>query len=376
MRFSPQRLLAPALLPLLALGVARCASTQTSDDNPDSGTPDSSAPHADAGGDSTSLNDAAQPGDGATGDDDAAQPDGGIDAGPPVDPTWSGRPPSVPLAVRNPYLSTWLGGDVPGATWPTFWNGSVKAITGIARIDGASFVFIGAPANIGTVGTMTSISRTLTPTKTTFVYGAAGVALTVEFLSPIEASDLKRQSTPVTYVTASAKSTDCADHAISVYFDISGEWAHGDVATSITWARETVPHTGGSLSVQTFTPSAPKPLTEVNEYPAWGNAFLAAAPPDGLPAGSMTMEIGQDTVVRARAVSQGALDGSIDSRSPRAINDAWPVVAFSFDLGKAGASPTPSALPPAAAASTRSSTRPAVRCSPTTWRRWRPTAGW
>lgn len=34
-------------------------------------------------------------------------------------------PPVVPLAVRNPYLSTWLGDvrETPWNKWPMFWTG-------------------------------------------------------------------------------------------------------------------------------------------------------------------------------------------------------------------------------------------------------------
>ena len=34
-------------------------------------------------------------------------------------------PPVVPLAVRNPYLSTWLGNsrEAPWNKWPMFWTG-------------------------------------------------------------------------------------------------------------------------------------------------------------------------------------------------------------------------------------------------------------
>lgn len=328
-----------SLIPLLLL--TRCASSQSNDENPP--VVGSDGGRADASGDATTLGDASH-GDDASQGDDGSSGDDAADAAPPVDAAWGGRPPSTPLAVRTPYVSTWLGGDSPPTTWPNFWNGSIKAITGIARVDGASFVFFGAPTDIGTVGTATMTSRTLTPTKTSFVFGAGGIALTVELLSPVEVSDLKRQSTPVTYVTASAKSTDGAEHAVSVYFDISGEWAHGDSATQITWARETVPHNGGSLTVQSFTPATPKPLVEVNEYPAWGTAFLAGSPPAGAAPGAMTTAIGEDKVVRAKQVSAGALDGSIDARSPRAISDAWPVAAYSFDLGKAGAQPTGTAM--------------------------------
>lgn len=34
------------------------------------------------------------------------------------------RPPAIPLAVRSPYLNTWLNGDSGGilpGSWPRFW---------------------------------------------------------------------------------------------------------------------------------------------------------------------------------------------------------------------------------------------------------------
>lgn len=51
------------------------------------------------------------------------------------------RPPSLPLAVKSPYLSTWLqagsdggnGGYLAGE-WPTFWTGAVTGWTGMIRV--------------------------------------------------------------------------------------------------------------------------------------------------------------------------------------------------------------------------------------------------
>src|SRR5580700_7970568 len=55
------------------------------------------------------------------------------------------RPPAVPLAVRGPYLSTWLPAtELPG-TWPQFWTGHTTAMGGIVRVDGTSYMFMGAP---------------------------------------------------------------------------------------------------------------------------------------------------------------------------------------------------------------------------------------
>ena len=36
------------------------------------------------------------------------------------------RPPATPLAVRSPYLSTWLRADTLPGNWPTFWAGAEK----------------------------------------------------------------------------------------------------------------------------------------------------------------------------------------------------------------------------------------------------------
>ncbi len=291
---------------------------------------DAGAVRADAGGDGSMV----------------SMPDGGIhtdgslesgpaDAAPDVDAAWSGRPPAAPLIVRNPYLSTWSGADSPNGTWPSFWTGDTKAITGIARIDGAPYLVVGSPAGLTTtLGAMTPVSRAMTPTKTEYVLGAAGVNLTIDFLSPVEPGDLERQSAPLGYITVSAAASDGGTHTASIYFDISGEWAHGDSTQPIDWARETVPHTGGNLTVQSFTPANAQPLVEVNQYPAWGTAFLAADTTTGL-----TFAIGQDTILRSMAASSGALDGSLDTNMPRAINDDWPVLGFSFSLGTVTTTP-------------------------------------
>ena len=80
-----------------------------------------------------------------------------------------------------------------------------------------------------------------------------------------------------------------------------------------------------------MTPAAPKVLGEANDYPMWGTAVLATADQLGL-----TTQAGQDTVVRAAAVSSGVLDNSVDADQPRAINSRPPVFAFDFALGQVG----------------------------------------
>ncbi|MEU6853427.1 DUF5127 domain-containing protein [Actinacidiphila alni] len=253
------------------------------------------------------------------------------------------RPPAVPLAVRSPYLSTWLAGDLLAGRWPSFWTGRTTAMTGLARIDGTDFLFIGAP-NIPDHPLprgMVQRSLTLTATRSQYVLAAGGVELTLTFLSPIEPGDLRRQSMPLSYITAEVRSTDGAAHDVGLYFDISGEWLHADSGTKIRWAREEVPGTAGgpSLTSLSFTPDTPRVLAENGDMATWGTTVWSAAQQPGL-----TWQIGADTVVRKAVVTDGKLGNVVDDGQPRAINDRWPVFAFHFDLGSVRRSPRTATL--------------------------------
>ncbi|HEV2471830.1 MAG TPA: DUF4965 domain-containing protein [Chthonomonadales bacterium] len=237
------------------------------------------------------------------------------------------RPPAVPLIVRNPYVSVWQPANDLAGTWPRFWTGSIKAITGVARVDGEAYLFMGAPSNAP--HSMQQVSLTVTPTQSIYLFRAGGVSLTVDFLSPIEPQDLRRLSVPFGDILATADSADGKTHRVELYFDISGEWAGGDSHAEITWRREPVA-SGGRHGLICFAvaPSAPKPLGEVNDYPTWGTAVFAAGADKNL-----TTQAGEDTIVRRRAFSGEALDNSIDPAMPRQIGDRWPVFAFLRDLG-------------------------------------------
>ena len=243
------------------------------------------------------------------------------------------RPPATPLIVRSPYVSTWSGADALNGRAPIFWAGRPKSITGIARVDGHAFVFLGDPRFGGgpAAPPMTQTSLYVTPTQSVYRLTGGGVTVTVDFLSPVEPSDLRRLSVPFGYVFATARSADGRPHAVSLYFDMSGEWAHGDENAPITWERRPIPSAVQAVTAFAVTPAAPKVLGETNEYPMWGTAVFATADRPGL-----TTQAGQDTVVRAAAIGSGVLDNSVDQDQPRAINSRPPVFAFNFDLGQVG----------------------------------------
>ena len=146
------------------------------------------------------------------------------------------RPPATPLIVRDPYLSTWQGGDSLSGIWPSFWTGSMRAVTGIARVDGKSYVFLGAPYLPG-VPLMGQIAQSVTATQSRYTMSGGGISVSLDFLSPVEPNDIARQSVPLSDIFATAKSADGHPHKVSLYFDISGEWVDGDPNTKITWAE-------------------------------------------------------------------------------------------------------------------------------------------
>ncbi|MEU9207271.1 DUF5127 domain-containing protein [Streptomyces sp. NPDC048415] len=236
------------------------------------------------------------------------------------------RPPATPLAVRSPYLSTWLAGDNLAGTWPTFWNGRVAALCGLARIDGTPYVFLGNPALPGgpALSRMTQTSLQLTATRSVFTLTGGGVTLTVTFFSPVELGDLKRQCVPMSYVSVQAASADGGSHTVDVHLDASAEWVHGNNSTQVTWARQQT----GSMTALTCQPATPGVLAENNDQASWGSLVLAAPTTSGL-----SWQIGQDTVVRAASASGGVLAGTSDTAQPRAINDRWPVLGLNQNLG-------------------------------------------
>jgi hypothetical protein len=61
--------------------------------------------------------------------------------------------PSLPLAVKSPFLSAWLpvGSDEPhlAERWPQFWAGQDLGWTGFIKVDKQSYIFMGNPAKYG-----------------------------------------------------------------------------------------------------------------------------------------------------------------------------------------------------------------------------------
>lgn len=109
------------------------------------------------------------------------------------------RPPSYPLAVRNPYLSTWIPGNLvenlPSAL-PQFWTGQNLSWAVIARVDGTAYSLLGVPDPGDDIQPATVQSAQYTSTHSIFTLAAGPATVTLDFLSPVSPSNYVRQSLP------------------------------------------------------------------------------------------------------------------------------------------------------------------------------------
>ncbi|KAI0265444.1 DUF1793-domain-containing protein [Gloeopeniophorella convolvens] len=250
--------------------------------------------------------------------------------------TWAAtpfNPPAVPLAVRSPYLSTWLpqgAGTALNAAWPTFWTGQITGWAGYVSVDGQAYNFLGDPGGVNGALKAVQKSFTFTSTQSVFVMTAGPIDLTATFLSPVEPTDLVKQSTPFSYLALSAASNDGNSHSVQVYTDISAEWASGDNSLTVNWTTTT-----GSVLTHQVQLENQSVFTENADHIQHGSVFYSTTSSP-----SATFQTGQDIVVRQQFVTSHVLAGTQD-KNFRAVSDDWPVFAFAHDLGSVTAPTNP-----------------------------------
>ena len=113
------------------------------------------------------------------------------------------------------------------------WTGAGQPLTGLARIDGKSYRFMGSEPR--DLPAMDQVSLKVTPTHTIYKFQTGQVSLTVSFFTPAFPKDLDVLSRPVTYLTVSA--TGQGDHELSVLIDVDPILAVNSEDEAVTWGR-------------------------------------------------------------------------------------------------------------------------------------------
>ncbi|OTB15176.1 hypothetical protein K445DRAFT_124558 [Daldinia sp. EC12] len=243
------------------------------------------------------------------------------------------RPPAIPLAVKSPYLNSWLnvgsdggnGGYLAGE-WPKFWSQQNTGWAGFIRVDGKAYNWLGAPPGADVVD-QTEFSYT--STRSTFVMNVGGkVEMNITFLSPVTPSDLKRQSLVFSYLDVGVHSLDGASHDVQLYADVSAEWASGDLNAIIEWDYKSA----DGVVYHQFERQNQAAISETNQQANWGTWYWSTKDEDNL-----SWQIGADTDVRGAFIDKGVLPNTKDTNF-RAVQDRWPVFGFASDLGSVGSS--------------------------------------
>ncbi|KAK0720072.1 hypothetical protein B0H67DRAFT_574970 [Lasiosphaeris hirsuta] len=254
-------------------------------------------------------------------------------------------PSVLPLIVRNPYLSTWLGRarEAPWEDWPLFWTGSHLGFSVMASVpsEGKVYPLLGRPhdslprnSRLYSVAFPEYLGATFDASTTNLTYLVPGpsdsepVRVTLSFLSPITPSSTLKQSIPAAYLTVSAEG--CFD--VSVYTDINGEWVSGNRGNEIKWElhEPAGKRSASSPAIKTWKISRKNEqlLTEFADHAEWGTLHFSA-PSDANHQG------GTSAVLRQQFAGKGYLKNEIDKDYRRIMEDE-PVFAFSKSFKLSG----------------------------------------
>lgn len=112
------------------------------------------------------------------------------------------------------------------------FRGQVAAWTGMIRVDGTTYTWMGAPTGPALV---TQKSFEYTSTKSVFTMDVGGlVEMNITFLSTLTPDDQKRQSLVFSYLDVGVQSLDGNAHDVQLYTDISAGESAGHVIPAIT----------------------------------------------------------------------------------------------------------------------------------------------
>ncbi|KAJ5112743.1 hypothetical protein N7532_000788 [Penicillium argentinense] len=230
-------------------------------------------------------------------------------------------PPSYPLAVRNPYLSTWMPSDrvqqLPYAE-SQFWAGQELGWSVMVRVDGQAYSLMGVPDLEGSGALPATVRHAeFTATHSVFDLTAGSVKLTLDFFSPVSPSNYLRQSLPFSYLTVRVSGSNGRD--IQVYSDIDGRWTGREDRSVLDYEEHDDGLVIHSLSVEDSAKYA-----EASDMALWGKAILASRPSES---STLSASAGDPKTVREQFAKKGDLSGQEFTWSYGSI------AALSHDLG-------------------------------------------
>ncbi|PTU20072.1 hypothetical protein P175DRAFT_0460422 [Aspergillus ochraceoroseus IBT 24754] len=229
------------------------------------------------------------------------------------------RPPSYPLAVRNPYLSVWMPSDqvqaLPHAE-PQFWAGQSLTWSVMARVDEQAYSLMSVQSPGPSIRPAVVRNAQYTATHSIFTLSAGPVNFTLDFFSPISPSNYLRQSLPFSYLTVTISGASSSE--IQIYSSIDGRWTGRPQNTTRSFHQE-----GSTLAYALKVMNA-TPYSEEDDMATWGEAILASRLTSK---SKLSFASGKRGETRSQFVKNGRLSSDDEPWVPGGI------VAFAHDLG-------------------------------------------
>jgi hypothetical protein len=223
-------------------------------------------------------------------------------------------------------LSVWSESDRLNDATTKHWTKHDHSLVSLIRIDGKTYRLMGAEPAGAPAFAQKSVQ--VLPTRTIYEFEQAGVHVTLVFMEPALPDDLDVYSWPLSYITWYVRSCDGGQHKVQIYDSTSSQLAVNNPVELVEWSRQTA----GDLTLLRVGTQAQPVLGSCGDDHRinWGYAYAAA------PSGLSRAAIGAAAVLETSFAGKGGLSAADDTRMPRAVRDAEPVLAFAFDLGSVG----------------------------------------
>ena len=175
------------------------------------------------------------------------------------------------------------------------------------------------------------------------------VTMNITFLSPVNPTDLMRQSLTFSYLDVAVASSDGAPHDVQLYADMTAgeslqslvavfyadnfitEWASGDRTAVAEWQYGVTGDGTDAVAYHQFYRQTQLLFSETLDQTEYGDWYWAT---DNT--ANLTFQSGADVDVRGSFTTKGALANTNDTNF-RAINEDYPTFGFAVDLGSVDA---------------------------------------
>lgn len=236
------------------------------------------------------------------------------------------RPPAVPLVTMDPYTSVWSLTDNLYNSWPMHWTGVVHAMTGMIRVDGKAYRFMGLESLCPQ--TAVQVDLKVSPTQTAYTFEIGGIELKLTFTTPLLPSDLRLLSSPVTFLSHKVRSIDGKKHEVSIYFDVAADWVVSDTSQEVLWQRRRDKIAG--MELLRFGSKEQPILGKAGDRITIDWGYLYVGLQEQLDGKSVVAAADQ---ARISYVNDGTIPKTDDKDMPRPANKDYPVIACVMECG-------------------------------------------